>query len=159
MTGSSKSSATPSAQRTRVFVSYSHKDKKFLDEFKTMLAPVKDLIDLWDDTMIKPGAKWLKEIEKALAAARVGVLLVSDSFFASPFITKKEVPELLKAAKEAGATIFWVRLTPSLVGRSEIKEYQAAHDISKPLDQLSKAKRKAVWEEICKKLLDILENP
>ena len=126
----------PSMIRDRVFVSYSREDVKFFEEFKTMLAPAiqRGIVDIWDDTMIQPGAQWKTEIEKALSRAKVGVLLVSPSFFASRFITEKEVPPLLAAAQDGGATIFWVCLSSSLYDITEIAPFQAAHDVGKPLE-------------------------
>jgi hypothetical protein len=40
--------------RKRIFVSYSHKDTRLFEEFKTMLAPAirSGLVDLWDDQKI-----------------------------------------------------------------------------------------------------------
>jgi hypothetical protein len=148
-------------QRDKVFVSYSHKDKKALEEFKTMLAPAiqKGIVDLWDDTKIQPGQQWRAEIETALAATKVAVLLVSKNFLSSEFITQNELPPLLNAAKSEGATIFWVCLSPCLHDQTEIANYQAAHDVSKPLSKLSHPQRDSVWQDICKKLLQLTGNP
>jgi internalin A len=151
----------PATTRDQIFISYSHKDKKLFQEVKTMLAPAiqKGIVNIWDDTMIRPGAQWKAEIEKALASARVGVLLVSENFLESEFITKNELPPLLKAAQDGGATIFWVYLSPCLYQHTEIEQFQAAHDISRPLSELTKPRRKAAWREICNKLLQIAQNP
>src|SRR4051794_10370936 len=93
---------------TKLFVSYSHRDKRWLEELRTHLTPLvrEALIDAWDDTRIAPGAKWQEEIRAALAAADVGVLLVTPQFLASGFIAKNELPPLL-----AGTTVFWIAVS------------------------------------------------
>jgi hypothetical protein len=140
--------------RDKIFISYSHLDRKLFDEFKTMMAPASwQGLKLWDDTQIPPGAQWKAEIEKALASARIAVLLASRNFLASDFIVKQELPPLLKAAREEGVTIFWICLGACLVANTEIATYQAAHNISQPLDSLPKAKRQVVLKEICEKLI------
>jgi hypothetical protein len=147
--------------RTQVFVSYSHRDRKLFEEFKTMLAPAlrEGLVDLWDDTRIAPGAQWRAEIEQALAAARIAVLLVSPSFLASRFIAEQELPPLLQAAEQGGATVYWVYLSACLYEHTPIADYQAAHDIAKPLDALPKAKRQAVMSELCARLVRLARRP
>ncbi len=141
--------------RNKIFVSYSHKDKKLFEEFKIMLAPAiqNGRVDLWDDQKIPPGAKWKEEIQKALASASVAVLLVSQNFLASRFIADKELPPLLKAAREEGVTIFWIYLSSCLFEQTEIESYQAAYDISRPLDRLTKSQRQAALSEACAKLI------
>jgi hypothetical protein len=141
--------------RDKIFVSYSHKDARLVEEFQTMLAPAlqKGLVDLWVDTKIPPGAKWQEEIEKGLASAKIAVLLVSQNFLASRFITENELPPLLSAAQKDGVIIFWIYLSSCLYEQTEVASYQAAHDVSRPLDRLPKAQRQAVLSETCAKLI------
>jgi TIR domain len=147
--------------RDKIFVSYSHKDKKLFDEFKTMLAPAirKGVVDLWDDNRIAPGSKWKNEIKKALDSAKIAVLLVSPDFLASEFIAKDELPPLLNAAETEGVTIFWVYLSSCLYEQTGIAKYQSAHDISKPLDSLTKSRRLLIVSEVCHRLIKLAQNP
>ena len=87
--------------RTRVFVSYSHDDRDWLTRVSTHLAVLqrKGLLDLWSDERIAAGADWAREIEGALTAAKVAVLLVSPSFLASKFIWENEMPHILAHMK------------------------------------------------------------
>ena len=60
-----------------------------VDKLKQFLRPLEeqDLIRVWDDTEIRPGADWLADIRKALESARVAVFLVTQNLLDSPFIT------------------------------------------------------------------------
>ena len=112
-----------------MFISYSHVDRVWVERLRRMMAPMLrdsgQVLRLWDDNQIKPGAKWRDEIETALAQAEVALLLVSDHFLASEFVMGQEVPKLLAAAKAEGVPILWVCLSPCLVEHTPIHEYQA----------------------------------
>lgn len=159
---SNPTSGRSQQQPTNLFISYSHKDKKWLDELNIMLQPLvrKGTIDIWVDTKIESGAKWRKEINKALGVARVAVLLVSTDFLASDFITKVELPKLLKAAKRNGLTILWVAVRHSFYMVTAIAKYQAANDPARPLAALSpRWKREQELLSICKKIQAATKKP
>ena len=54
---------------------------------------------------------------------------VSQNFLESKFITEHELRELLRAAEEEGATVFWIYLSSCLYEQTEIQKYQAAHNL------------------------------
>lgn len=142
------------ARRSQIFISYSHKDKRWLEKLRTFLAPSTqdDNIFLWDDTMIKPGEEWNPKIETALASATIAVLLVSRHFLASRFILKHELPPLLEAAKNKGLKIIWVYVSAADYKRTPILKYQAAHDIARPLDSRNSAKQNEELLKVCDRI-------
>jgi hypothetical protein len=146
-----ESDERPVTIRNQVF-SYSHKDRKWLDQLLTMLSPVLRrggllYLGILSNTA---GNEVERRKEHALASAKVAVLLVTKEFLASGFILDNELPALLKAAREEGLKIIWVLLKPCLYGETEISDFQAAHNLAKPLAKLEGADREAVLAEICK---------
>ncbi|MEO8433674.1 MAG: TIR domain-containing protein [Pyrinomonadaceae bacterium] len=141
-------------KRHQVFISYSHKDKRWLEKLRTFLAPSTqdETLFLWDDTMIKPGEEWNEKIESALAAAKIAVLLVSRHFLASRFILKQELPPLLEAARSDGLKILWVYLSAADYKRTEIAKYQAAHDIARPLEARAGPKQNEELLKVCDRI-------
>ncbi len=128
-----------------IFVSYSHRDKRWLELIKKYLTKLvqQGEIDLWDDSRIEAGEEWREKILGFLETARAGLLLISQDFLDSEFVTKVELPLLLdKASKK----IFWIHLSPSTVfiDHEEITKFQSLLDdpMNKTLEDLRGANRK-----------------
>ncbi|MGF1978943.1 MAG: COR domain-containing protein, partial [Nostoc sp. CmiSLP01] len=141
--------------RNQVFISYSHQDQQWLTKLQKHLKPMirnNQNMVVWDDSKIQPGANWREEIEKALAAAKVAVLLVSPDFLASDFIAENELPPLLDAAEAEGLTIIWIPLTYSGYEETEIEKYQSVHPPNQPLDSLNSAQENQAWVKISKEI-------
>jgi len=126
-----------------VFISYSHKDRRWLERLQVHLKPLirAGQIDLWDDTRIRPGDQWRQEIERALDAAGIAVMLVSADFLASDFIHNQEIPALLQAAEQRGTRILPVILSHCLFSDSSLGRFQAVNPPDKPLAGLPEQER------------------
>lgn len=147
-----RSAAKPNERQVpaKIFISYSHKDKKFKEELETHLTPMmRNGVSLWSDKQIQPGSKWMNDIEAALAHASVAVLLVTPSFLSSDFIHKHELNPILQRAAAGGMRILWVLVRACAYDETSIKDYQAAHPLNKPL-AIMKAERDQAWADICK---------
>jgi hypothetical protein len=98
--------------RPRVFISYSHLDKKWKEKVVTHLKVLQreGQLAIWVDSDMEAGSDWLVQITGAIQTARVALLLVSADFLTSPFIAGTEVPRLLKERKKRGLHIFPVIL-------------------------------------------------
>jgi formylglycine-generating enzyme required for sulfatase activity len=150
-----------SMNRDQVFISYSHKDKGWLEKLQIHLAPLQreGTIAVWADTAIKPGQIWKEEIEKALARAKVAVLLVSPDFLASKFIAENELPPLLEANKTEGLTILWIPVRASHYKRTAIAAYQAVHEPLKPLSGMSRARQDSALVKIVEAIETVAQAP
>jgi len=137
--------------RDKVFISYSHKDKKFLDELLAHLKPLirAERISIWSDKQIKPEAKWFDAIKLALASTKIAVLLVTKDFLASDFIHEHELGPLLKEAEQGRVKIHWVPVSACNYSETPLKDYQALVSPDKPLAAMKRPERDGAWVKIC----------
>ena len=146
------------APQPTIFVSYSHKDQDWLEKLKTFLTALEQrgLIRFWDDSQLVPGNPWEQQIKDMLDASKAGLLLVSQNFLISQFVTDVELPKLLQSANQAGKQIFWLPLSPSTVflTHKEITAFQSLlPDPKTSLAELDAVKQQAALVEITEKLL------
>ncbi len=137
----------------QIFISYSHKDKDWLDTLKISLKPYlrEDDITAWADTEINVGADWQAEIMRAMAATKIAVLLVTPDFLASDFIYKHELPYLLQAAKEQKVKVIPVAVRYSSWEQVErLSALQWANNPAKPLALLTPGEVDQELVRICK---------
>ncbi|MGA2706281.1 MAG: toll/interleukin-1 receptor domain-containing protein [Isosphaeraceae bacterium] len=140
----------PTTKRDKVFISYSHKDQRFLDDLRAHLKPLERAgrVSAWSDKRIQPGSQWFDEIQKALASTKVAVLLVTKDFLASDFIHQHELGPLLKEAATGGVAIRWVLVRDCNWKNTPLKDYQAAFPTDKALAEM-KAERDSAWVTVC----------
>ncbi len=143
--------------KVKVFIGYSHSDKRWLDRIIIHLKPlVREFqIDLWSDLEIRPGSLWKEEIAKAISESDIAVLLISADFLASDFITSNELPPLLKAAEIKGKLILSIILSPSLfLYNQQLSQFQAVNDPSLPLLGLNDYDQEKVFLKVAELVLN-----
>jgi ubiquinone/menaquinone biosynthesis C-methylase UbiE len=147
---------TADAGRKKIFISYSRKDRPWLERLQVHLRPLDRFgIDRWDDSRLEGGDLWRSEIRRAIEAADVAVLLVSADFLASDFIEKEELPPLLAQAKRnKGTLILPVIVTSCLFSETKsLSEFMTVNPPSEPLEKLNDYERNEVWVRLARTIL------
>jgi hypothetical protein len=144
--------------RNQIFISYSHKDRRWLEDLRTSLKPYLrgSSILAWDDTMIKAGDDWREKINQALASARVAVLLMSPDFLASDFIYMKELPYLMEADSYKKIRVFAVAVRPCAWKTAPLESKKWANNPEKPLSIIGKPERDRELDRISQEITSYL---
>lgn len=151
----------PKDERRKIFISYSHKDREWLERLQVHLRPLErdGLVELWDDSRIRTGDEWRKEINDALNSAAAAALLISADFIASDFIASEELPPLLAAAAEKGVKILPLILSPSRFEKIEsLSRFQSVNPPSKPLIKLEKGEQEEYLVKLSDDILRAIEE-
>ena len=90
--------------------------------------------------------------------SRVAILLVTPEFLASDFIAHRELPPILEAAEQRGLTLMWIAVKVSAYEETPIRDYQAANDPRRPLDELSSSEQDRALLKIGQELKAALEE-
>jgi hypothetical protein len=145
--------------RPTVFVSYSHRDKRWLERLQVHLKPSsrRGEMVLWDDTRIDPGDLWRPAIRSAVQQAAVSILLISADFLASDFVTSEELPALLHRAERAGARVIPIIVQPCrLANHPELASFQTLNSPDRPLSKLTDAEAEEVFVRATEELERVL---
>jgi hypothetical protein len=148
----------------KIFISYSHKNRDWLELFRKQLAPYLQDTDarlaIWDDTKIDAGEVWLSQIQQELEHCRVAILLVSDDFLNSDFIMKRELPVLIQRASSGRIRLYWFLVTPCAWDATKLRELQSAYPSDSSIEELQPqaAQRRALYE-IARKIAKEAHRP
>jgi hypothetical protein len=84
------------------------------------------------------GGNWVKEIERAVDASAIAILLLSSAFVASDFIDSQELPRIAEGAASDGVVILPLVVGHCLVDEIRcIKDLQLFNDPDAPLRRLT----------------------
>jgi hypothetical protein len=92
---------------TNIFVSYSHRDIRWVEEGEFGLIPFlkeslsREGVEIWCDPALEVGDQWRNEIAAQIERAQIAILLISQAFLNSEFIRRSEMP-LIKQRVDSG---------------------------------------------------------
>jgi hypothetical protein len=144
----------------KIFISYNHKDQELFEALEIRLRSLRNIfpdIDAWSDQRIQAGNDWHGEIQEALKAAQVVILLVSPDFMASHYIRDNELTLALERAARDECIVVPVllRSTPlwdqSAFGRLQVLPTGGKH-IKSWLDA------DEAWTDVVTKLVEMVES-
>jgi len=112
-----------------VFLSYAHADedhhRRLAEHLKKLEAD--GLIDAWDDRAILAGEFWDQSIKSRMAAAQIIVLMVSQRFLESRYVSEVEIPLAIEQQEAGRATLVCV-----IVDECDWKRYFASYQVLPP---------------------------
>jgi TIR domain len=111
----SPSSPASAPRPVRVFVSYSHRDSRYVKngDLLDYLSGLKnDNVEFWWDERIETGEAWDERIRTEIANTDIALVLVSQAFLNSQYCQNVEIRAFLEARKANGLRIFPVILSP-----------------------------------------------
>ncbi|MDQ3011204.1 MAG: toll/interleukin-1 receptor domain-containing protein, partial [Acidobacteriota bacterium] len=97
-----------------IFISYSRKDAEWKDRLASHfgVAEKQGQLNQWFDTLISAGEDWEPQIEAAMNAASIAVLLVTDNYLNSEYVREKEIPILLRRRATDGLRVIPILIKP-----------------------------------------------
>ncbi len=113
----------------KVFISYAHKDMSyfevFLDRLKTATSNPNGVYwDIWHDDKLILGKDWDKSIRDEMKKCKVAILLISNAFMASKYISEVELEQLILEESERDLVIIPVKFEPCNYKFSKLPERQ-----------------------------------
>ncbi|NJM98010.1 MAG: toll/interleukin-1 receptor domain-containing protein [Phormidesmis sp. RL_2_1] len=130
-----------------VFLSYSRKDRKWVDRIREILKPLlkEGNISLWYDAEINPGDDWRESIEKSLHTSEIAVLLLSQNYFSSKLV-EGELSLILDKAQQGKLHIFSIVASPLASASLETSAllYHPINSLAEPLSDLTHSEQSKV---------------
>lgn len=119
----------------KIFLSYSHKDAKLVDQLKIHLSALERLgeIEVWHDREIEAGTEWKHEIDTNINTADVVLLLVSPNFLNSDYCYSIELKRAMERHERGEARVIPIILRPVYWQNAPFAKLQALPTNGKPV--------------------------
>jgi energy-coupling factor transporter ATP-binding protein EcfA2 len=145
-----------------IFISYSHLDEVWKNRVQKQLKVLETAgigLEVWDDRRISAGTDWQPEIERAINACDVAVLLISPDFLTSGFIMGNEVPSLLQRRQAANVRVIPVIISPCQWKLHKwLSPIQALPKDGAPLSRMSKGDADQALSNLAGEIVELLHQ-
>ena len=149
-------------KRSEIFISHSIKDSKWKDRLLEHLAPIipnKNNIPYVDNQMVRVGENWDEQVQQRLDISKIIIAIVSVHFFNSDYIFTNELPKTVERAKLDGAKLILVKVGDCVFPKNtQLDSFQAAHDLSKPLNAGDEGYHDAVFSRIAVEVRNAMDD-
>jgi cellulose biosynthesis protein BcsQ len=149
---------TPHLSRARMFLSYSHRDLRLVEELRKHLAGLRrrGILEETADRAIAPGSNWDEEIHAKLEEADIILLLISADFLASEYLYGREMKRALERHAEGSATVVPIILRPVVWEDSPLMNLQVLPPGARPVTTWPD--QDEAWTEIARELRRLIEK-
>jgi hypothetical protein len=151
--------------RISVFCSYARVDAGIRDALGQHLEPLRadKVIDDWNDSEIKPGARWDDKIKTALEKSRLVIFIVTPDLLASEYVNRVELPRSLELERAGLCQVIPIVARKLDWGGSPLADFQALPHNARPIEAFPDERE--AWAQVtdgiheaCKRVVD-WENP
>ncbi len=132
----------------RLFLSYSYKDREWVEQLKTHLTPLErqGVIQSRYDRVFTSGAHWQKELDVHIEEADIILFFLSADFLSSEYAQGVEVRRALQRTQEGKARAVPILLRPVNMAGTPFAQMQFLPKEGKPVTSYSN--REEVWANI-----------
>ena len=135
----------------KAFISYSHKDEKYLERLHVHLAQLKreNLISTWTDNDILAGGALNSEISNSLTTSEIFIALLSPDYISSDYCYHKEFEKAIEMQKADDILIIPIVLEDCDWKNTPFQNFKALPKDGKPI---------STWANINTAFLNVIEE-
>ena len=137
----------------KLFISYSHRDDDYFDEFKTHISPLErsGVISSWSDHALIAGDEWDEKLFKHLESSDLVAFLVSANFLHSFSCYEKEFVKTIERRKRGRVEVIPIILNDCLWKKTPIARFLATPRNGRAV--ISFENRDTAWLEVAEQIL------
>lgn len=145
-------------EQVKIFFSYAHKDRAYLDEFKEYIKIFErnGLVERWDDNELIVGEKWDNTIKDKIYSADIIIFLLSSTSLASDYIYNNELKIAFELNEMDEAYVIPIIIKDCLWNMTEFKEFQILPIDGKAVN--SWERKEEAWTSIARGLKKAIDN-